>query len=112
MQILLALVLFMTASILPARAGQLDIVVLGDSLSSGYGLDPTEGFTPTLEKALRDEGLDIRIVNAGVAGNATAVLKAPSSAGNWAVTATVSGNGCEPKVTKAMIKVAPAMSRG
>jgi acyl-CoA thioesterase-1 len=69
MQILLALVLFITACVLPARAGQLEIVVLGDSLSSGYGLDPAEGFTPTLEKALRDEGLDIRIVNAGVAGD-------------------------------------------
>lgn len=69
MQILLALVLFMAASILPARAAPLEIVVLGDSLSSGYGLDPAEGFTVTLEKALRDEGLDIRIVNAGVAGD-------------------------------------------
>ncbi len=51
-------------------------------------------------------------VNAGVAGNATAVLKAPSSAGTWAVTATVSGNGCEPKVTKSMIRVSSSAERG
>ena len=69
MQILLALVLLMTTAILPARAAPLELVVLGDSLSSGYGLDPAEGFTIVLEQALRDEGLDIRIVNAGVAGD-------------------------------------------
>ena len=59
----------MTTAILPARAAPLELVVLGDSLSSGYGLDPAEGFTIVLEQALRDEGLDIRIVNAGVAGD-------------------------------------------
>ena len=51
-------------------------------------------------------------VKAGVAGNATAVLKAPSSAGTWAVTATVSGDGCEPKATKSMIRVASSAERG
>ena len=51
-------------------------------------------------------------VNADVAGNATAVLKAPSSAGTWAVTATVSGNGCEPKVTKTKIRVSSSAERG
>ena len=50
-------------------------------------------------------------VKAGVAGKATAVLKAPSSAGTWAVTATVSGDGCEPKATKSMIRVVPNVSR-
>ena len=69
MQILFALVLFMAAAANPARAAPLELVVLGDSLSSGYGLAPTEGFASVLEKALQDEGLDIRIVNAGVAGD-------------------------------------------
>jgi acyl-CoA thioesterase I len=69
MQILLALVLWVAAATIPARAAPLELVVLGDSLSSGYGLSPTEGFAVVLEKALRDEGLDIRIVNAGVAGD-------------------------------------------
>jgi acyl-CoA thioesterase-1 len=69
MQILFALVLLMAAAANPARAAPLELVVLGDSLSSGYGLAPTEGFAIVLEKALQDEGLDIRIVNAGVAGD-------------------------------------------
>lgn len=69
MQILFALVLLMAAAANPARAAPLELVVLGDSLSSGYGLAPTEGFASVLEKALQDEGLDIRIVNAGVAGD-------------------------------------------
>ena len=69
MQILLALVLWLAAATMPARAGPLELVVLGDSLSSGYGLASTKGFASVLEKALQDEGLDIRIVNAGVAGD-------------------------------------------
>ena len=69
MQILFALVLLMATTANPARAAPLELVVLGDSLSSGYGLAPTEGFASVLEKALQDEGLDIRIVNAGVAGD-------------------------------------------
>ena len=72
MQILFALVLFMATAANPARAAPLELVVLGDSLSSGYGLAPTEGFAIVLEKALQDEGLDIRILNAGVAGDTSA----------------------------------------
>ncbi|WP_336801125.1 arylesterase [Kaistia sp. MMO-174] len=52
-----------------ARADPLRLVVLGDSLSAGYGLGPGEGFTDQLQKALTARGLDVAVVNAGVSGD-------------------------------------------
>lgn len=51
----------------PAR-----IVVLGDSLAAGYGLAAQDAFPARLEAALRLDGLDVRILNAGVSGDTTA----------------------------------------
>ncbi|MEE8273103.1 MAG: arylesterase [Alphaproteobacteria bacterium] len=51
----------------PAR-----IVVLGDSLAAGYGLAAQDAFPARLEAALRADGLDVRILNAGVSGDTTA----------------------------------------
>nr|WP_246263450.1 arylesterase [Parasphingopyxis algicola] len=59
-----------------ATASQADydhlIVAFGDSLYAGYGLNQDEGFAPELENALRDSGLSVRVVNAGVSGDTTA----------------------------------------
>lgn len=54
-----------------ASAGPL-VVVFGDSLFAGYGLEPSEGFAPALERALKAQGLTARVVNAGVSGDTTA----------------------------------------
>ena len=48
------------------------VVAFGDSLYAGYNLEPNEGFAPTLERALRKQGLDVQVVNAGVSGETTA----------------------------------------
>ncbi len=48
------------------------VVVFGDSLYAGYNLGPTEGFAPTLEKALTAEGVKARVFNAGVSGDTSA----------------------------------------
>lgn len=53
----------------PARAEPLRLVALGDSLTAGYNLPPDAAFPIRLEKALRAEGLDIRVDNAGVSGD-------------------------------------------
>jgi acyl-CoA thioesterase-1 len=45
------------------------ILAFGDSLVAGYGLDPSEGFTPQLEAALRSRGIEANVVNAGLSGN-------------------------------------------
>lgn len=48
------------------------IAALGDSLTQGYGLPPDEGFVPQLEVWLTENGVDARVVNAGVSGDTTA----------------------------------------
>lgn len=55
----------------PAMAEPTRLVVLGDSLSAGYGLGPGEGFTDQLQKALAAKGLDVAVINAGVSGDTT-----------------------------------------
>lgn len=52
-----------------ARADTIEIVALGDSLTAGYGLQPGEGFPDQLEAALKAEGLDVKVVDAGVSGD-------------------------------------------
>ncbi len=53
---------------------QIDVLAFGDSLFAGYGLaDPgTQSYPARLEAALRSEGRNVRIVNAGVSGDTTA----------------------------------------
>ena len=48
------------------------IVVLGDSLSSGYDLPPGASFPEKLAKALARDGVEAEIVGAGVSGDTTA----------------------------------------
>ena len=47
------------------------LVVLGDSLAAGYSLDPTNAFPAVLQRTIRQAGLDVRVVNAGVSGDTT-----------------------------------------
>ncbi len=47
-------------------------MVLGDSLTSGYGLPIKDAFPTQLEAALRTRGVDVTVVNAGVSGDTTA----------------------------------------
>ncbi len=51
----------------PART----IVVLGDSLAAGYGLDPSESFPALLQKKVDAAGMKFTVVNAGVSGDTT-----------------------------------------
>lgn len=54
-----------------AEAKPLRVVALGDSLTSGYGLQKGEDYPSQLQTALRAEGLDVHIENAGVSGDTT-----------------------------------------
>jgi acyl-CoA thioesterase-1 len=47
------------------------VLVLGDSLSAGYGLARGEGWVSLLEKRLRAERIDASIVNASISGDTT-----------------------------------------
>ena len=54
------------------RAGELRILMLGDSLTAGYGLASRDALPARLEAALRARGLDARVIDAGVSGDTTA----------------------------------------
>lgn len=69
------LVLF--ACLLLARPGMaaepVRLMILGDSLTAGYGLPAEEAFPERLEAALNDgEGAAVQVINAGVSGDTTA----------------------------------------
>lgn len=48
------------------------ILVLGDSLSAGYGLSAEQGWVSLLARRLKDQGLPHRVVNASISGDTTA----------------------------------------
>lgn len=56
----------------PADAATVRIVVLGDSLTAGYGLAAEDGFPARLEAALKADGVDAQVINKGLSGDTTA----------------------------------------
>ena len=62
------------ATSLTARAaeGALRILMLGDSLTAGFGLASRDALPVRLETVLRAHRLDARVINAGVSGDTTA----------------------------------------
>ncbi|WP_181902430.1 MULTISPECIES: arylesterase [Rhodopseudomonas] len=75
-RIALVLALGLMAALLPGQDAQaqattkpLKVVVLGDSLTAGYGLPAGDAFPTKLQKALKDRGIDTEMVNAGVSGD-------------------------------------------
>ncbi len=55
-----------------ARAGAPVIVAFGDSLTAGLGVPASQTYPALLERRLKREGYDYRVVNAGVSGDTTA----------------------------------------
>jgi acyl-CoA thioesterase I len=51
------------------------VVAFGDSLYAGYRLAPNEGLAPQLQAALKTDGINARVHNAGVSGDTTAAGK-------------------------------------
>ena len=56
----------------PAIAAPIKILALGTSLTQGYGLPPGTEFTVQLQAALKRDGIDATVTNAGVSGDTTA----------------------------------------
>jgi len=95
-----------------ARAAEpLKIVVLGDSLTAGYGLSAAGGVVPRLQAALAKKGIAVEIVNAGVSGdtasNGLARLDWSVPQGTDAVVVELGANdmlrGIKPEVTRAAL---------
>lgn len=69
----LVIALVVVLAPLAARAANpITLVVFGDSLSAGYGLEKEFAFPTRLDQALVDNGYDVNVVNAGVSGDTTA----------------------------------------
>ena len=66
--LLLAALGVASATAAPVRT----LVVLGDSLSAGYGIRVEEGWVALLARRLADQGYGYRVVNASVSGETTA----------------------------------------
>jgi len=65
--------LALTVVCLPgAQAAEQTIVVVGDSLSSGYGIAAEQSWVAMLEDRLQSEGYGYRVVNASIAGDTSA----------------------------------------
>src|SRR5262245_31178519 len=48
------------------------IVVLGDSIAAGFGVDPDEAYPAALQRKIDETKLPYTVVNAGVSGDTTA----------------------------------------
>ncbi len=59
------------AAVAANAAGASTVLVLGDSLSAGYGLTRGEGWVELLERKLAAEKVSARVVNASVSGETT-----------------------------------------
>lgn len=49
----------------------LSVVILGDSLTAGFGLEEEEAFPALLDERFKRENLPVRVVNAGLSGDTT-----------------------------------------
>lgn len=47
------------------------IVILGDSITAGYGLNPSLAYPALLQKKINKANLDYKIINAGISGDTT-----------------------------------------
>ncbi|WP_432761290.1 arylesterase [Roseomonas alba] len=57
---------------MPARAAELRLLMLGDSITAAYGLARGQGLPARLEAALRAKGQQVRVIDAGVSGDTSA----------------------------------------
>jgi acyl-CoA thioesterase I len=95
----------------PAAAKPIKMVVLGDSLSAGLGLAAADAFPQKLQKSLKDKGIEVDMINAGVSGDTSSGgrdrLDWSIPEGTDAVIVELGANdalrGIDPKVTRAAL---------
>ena len=71
-QVFMALLLVLLLPTCAWASQPLRLMIFGDSLVAGYGLDLSEVFPAQLENSLRASGHDVEVINAGVSGDTTA----------------------------------------
>ena len=65
----LALLIFLPVH---SQANEQNIVVLGDSLSAAFGIDPRDGWVSLLQKQLNEQSQEYNVINASISGETTA----------------------------------------
>ncbi|MCR4347565.1 MAG: arylesterase [Sulfuricaulis sp.] len=66
------LTVLLLVGLFPLSAAARTLLVVGDSLSSAYGMEVQSGWVVLLGMRLKQENLDYRIVNASISGDTTA----------------------------------------
>lgn len=95
-----------------AQAKPVSLVILGDSITAGFGLPKAQAFPSVLEALLRKRGIDIRLVNAGVSGD---TLSGGLARLDWSVPKTADGvlialggndmlSATDPKISRAALE--------
>lgn len=69
---LIALLVLLPHAAPAQESGRPVLLLLGDSLTAGYGLSEDQGFPAQLRRALKESGWDVDVRNAGVSGDTTA----------------------------------------
>ena len=69
---LFTLLLFLLPAGTVAKDDRSVLLVLGDSLTAGYGLDPSSAYPARLQEKIDRAGIDVEVVNAGVSGETSA----------------------------------------
>jgi acyl-CoA thioesterase-1 len=69
---IMALLIMLAAANAPAATKTPEILVFGDSLTAGFGLPPEASFPARLEAKMHADGIEVRVVDAGVSGDTTA----------------------------------------
>src|SRR5437868_718969 len=64
--------IFLSTALLIAAESNKRVVVLGDSIAAGYGVDPEEAYPAVLQRKIEEAKLPFTVVNAGVSGDTTA----------------------------------------
>jgi acyl-CoA thioesterase I len=67
----LVILLILVAAGISAKGQAATILVFGDSISAGYGIDPERGWAALLQSKLKSEGYGEQVVNASVSGETT-----------------------------------------
>ena len=70
LKIILILILFLSFSY-SITADTKKLLILGDSISAGYGIKESENWVRLLESSLKRDGFDIEIINSSVSGDTT-----------------------------------------
>jgi acyl-CoA thioesterase-1 len=64
-------ILFLLMASAASAAGSPTVLIFGDSLSAGYGLDVDQSWGALLQQRLEEQGYEHRVVNASISGETT-----------------------------------------